>query len=64
MQTFMFVLGQVLGLAAALVGLHMLCGLAWTLIAGGLLLAGGATALEAVSAPSRGRQRGNAEGGR
>jgi hypothetical protein len=61
------VLGQVLGLAAVLVGIWGLAGLWWALLAAGLLAAVGCTALEVAAlarpgAPGRGRHGPSAAG--
>lgn len=64
MQTVMFVLGQVVGVAAFLLGVFLLAGLGWALLVGGALLVAGATALEAAAGPSDRRRRANGEGAR
>ena len=58
-QTVLFVTGQVVGLAAVLLGVLILAGLGWALVVGGLLVLVGATALEtaALRAPSTSSER-------
>jgi hypothetical protein len=48
MQTVLFVTGQVVGLAAVLLGVFILAGLGWALVVGGSLVLVGATAMEAA----------------
>lgn len=45
----LYVLGQVLGVAALLSGVLLLWGLGWSLLVGGLLLVVGCTAFEAFA---------------
>ena len=49
MQTVLFVTGQVIGLAAFLLGVLVLWGLGWALLVGGLVVVVGSTALEALA---------------
>jgi hypothetical protein len=60
MQTVLFVLGQVVGVAALLLGVYVLAGVGWALVVGGLVVVVGSTALEALAVrrpgvPSDGR---------
>lgn len=48
-----FVIGQVLGVAALLLGILILWGLGWALLVGGLIVVAGSTAFEALALGDR-----------